>query len=560
MRFPIGTSDFRQLRREGLHYVDKTGLVVDIVRSSDRILLFPRPRRFGKTLNLSMLRCWFERTEEDRRDLFAGLAVATAGGDVAATFQRYPTVSLTFKDVKHRDWAACRADVARLVREEVDRLKPVWEAAPLIASERDALTMIAAGTASDTDLHASLRLLTRALHLSTGEPAVLLIDEYDTPIHSGWSGGYYDDVIGFFRNLLSGGLKDNAHLHRGVLTGILRVAKESIFSGLNNVSVFSVLSRPFSSWFGFTEPEVQALCEGVGPAANLPGIRDWYNGYQMGDTVVYNPWSVLRYLSNPADGFVPYWVNTASHDLLRSLLVEGGMGLHDDLALLMRGGEIEAPISENIHLRDLPRSVTTVWSFLLFSGYLKASAVRQEDGELRARLTIPNREVRATYREMFLTWFDLGLGSRSSARALSAALLAGDAETFGGLLERLVVQSLSFFDVGRRTPEAVYQAFLVGLLVQLDQTHVVDSNRESGFGRYDVCVRPRTPGRPGAVLELKSYDPERGTSPEQALDAAVAQLRGRGYATALRQAGADPAWQWAAVFDGKRVHVRVERG
>lgn len=202
----------------------------------------------------------------------------------------------------------------------------------------------------------------------------------------------------------------------------------------------------------------------MGPAADPDGVRDWYNGYRMGDTVVYNPWSVLRYLSNPAEGFVPYWVNTASHDLLRGLVVEGGMGLHDDLALLMRGGEIEAQISEDIHLRDLPRSVATVWSFLLFAGYLKASAT--------------------------------------------------------------------------------------------EATHIVDSNRESGFGRSDVCVRPRMPGRPGAALELKGYDPDRWISPEKALDAAMAQLRDRAYATSLRQAGAYPIWQWAAVFDGKRVHVR----
>ena len=560
MRLPIGYSDFRQLRREGFDYVDKTGLVVEIVRSTAQVFCFPRPRRFGKTLNLSMLRYWFERTDEARGDLYAGLAVASAGDDVAATFQRHPTVFLTFKDVKHRDWPACRADMAGLIQTEADRLRPVWESAPLTDSERVSLTTIVVGTATDTDLHGSLRLLTRALHLATGQRAVLLIDEYDTPIHAGWGGGYYDEVIGFFRNLLSSGLKDNAHLYRGVLTGILRVAKESVFSGLNNVSVYTVLSSPFSAWFGFTEPEVQALCDAAGPGVDVQGLRTWYNGYQMGDTVVYNPWSVLRYLSNPAGGFQPYWVNTASHDLLRSLLVEGGMGLHDDLALLMRGGVVEASISETINLRDLPKSVATVWSFLLFSGYLKAASTRWDDGRLYAVLAIPNREVRTSYQDMFLTWLELGVGSESSARALGGALLSGDAETFEGLLQRLIVESLSFFDAHRRTPEAVYQAFLVGLFIHLDATHIVDSNRESGFGRYDVCVQPRTPGRPGAVLELKSYDATRWSAPDLALDAAMGQLRDRAYATRLRQAGADPVWQWGAVFDGKRVFVRVEAG
>lgn len=558
MRFPIGFSDFRQLRLDAYDYVDKTALAADVVRAADQVLLFPRPRRFGKTLNLSMLRYWFERSTEDRRALFAGLAVTSAGPEVAATFQRYPTVYLTFKDTKHANWAACRADVAFNLRMETERLRPVWGSAALLDSERTSLDAIVAGTASDTDLHLSIRLLTRALHLATGEAAVLLIDEYDTPIHAGWSGGYYDEVIGFFRNFLSSGLKDNPHIYRGVLTGILRVAKESIFSGLNNVAVYSVLAQPFSSHFGFTEPQVQALCEGVGPTADLNGIREWYNGYRMGGTIMYNPWSVLRYLSHPEEGFQPYWVNTASHDLLRSVVVQGGMGLHDDLARLMAGGEIEVPISESIQLRDLARDVTTVWSFLLFTGYLKVSATRLEDGQLWGTLSIPNQELHTSYREMFRTWLDLGLGSATRARALCSALLAGDTEAFEGLLSRLVVESLSFFDAHSRTPEAVYQAFLVGLFIQLDKTHIVDSNRESGYGRYDVCVRPRTAGQPGAVLELKSYDAERGT-PDQALDAAVKQLTDRAYATSLRQAGAEPVWQWAAVFDGKRVRARAQQ-
>ena len=575
-RLPLGTSDFAQLRRGGDYYVDKTGLAVELIRTSSRVVLLPRPRRFGKTLNLSMLRYWFERPispgADDIAMLYAGLDVARAGDDVAARYQRHPVIFLTFKDVKNKTWATCRANVLALLQDEVVRLRPAWGDAPLADHDRQLLEALAVGTASDAALQSALRVLCRAIALGTGEDAVLLIDEYDTPIHSGWIHGYYDDVIELFRNLLSGGLKDNPHIYRGVLTGILRVAKESIFSGLNNVDVHTLLSDSFSRWFGFTEGEVQALCARVGPDVDLDGIREWYDGYLMGDEVVYNPWSVLSYLSARKNGFKPYWINTASDEILRKLLIGSGLGIQADLGTLVAGGEIEKQVSENIQLRDLGRTSADVWSFLLFSGYLKASNVRVGDRTV-AKLRIPNREVVLGYRAMFLRWLDEGLGADSEVGALCQSLLSGDEVGFEGRLQRLVVNSLSYFDVGGRTPEAVYQAFLVGLLVQLDATHIVDANREAGFGRYDVCVRPRlngagspvgaqpspTAGRSGAVLELKVVDPNRETW-ETALESAMRQIHDRAYASALHEAGADPVWLWAAVFDGKRVRVQVERG
>ena len=565
LRLPLGASDFAQLRRAGSYYVDKSGLAVELIRSSASVVLLPRPRRFGKTLNLSMLRYWFERPLEpgaaDIPGLFAGLDVSTAGEDVAARLQRHPVIFLTFKDVKNKTWATCRENVLALLRSEVLRHRPTWSAVALADDDRQVLEALAAGTASDTALQSALRVLCRAIALGTGEDAVLLIDEYDTPIHSGWIHGYYDDVIELFRNLLSGGLKDNPHIYRGVLTGILRVAKESIFSGLNNVAVHTLLSGPFSRWFGFTDAEVDELCRLAGPEADREGIRQWYNGYLMGGRVVYNPWSVLSYLSAMSDGFKPYWINTASDEILRKLLIGSGLGIQADLGALVAGGEIEKQVSENIQLRDLGRTSADVWSFLLYSGYLKASDLRVGDRTV-AKLRIPNREVVLGYRAMFLRWLDDGLGADSEVGALCESLLSGDEVGFEGRLQRLVVNSLSYFDVGGRTPEAVYQAFLVGLLVQLDATHIVDANREAGFGRYDVCVRPRLDvagSRAGAVLELKVVDPNRETW-EAALDSAMRQVHDRAYASALREAGADPVWLWAAVFDGKRVRVKVERG
>ena len=560
-RLPIGTSDFAQLRREGLLYVDKTGLAVDVIRSLRRVVLLPRPRRFGKTLNLTMLRSFFERGA-DADGLFDGLEVMASGPDVVEHFQRHPVIFLTFKDVKHDSWVACLRGVARVVGTEVLRLWPALVAAGLAAPEQAVLEALAHRRADEEDLAFSLSLLSRALHQATGEPAVILIDEYDTPIHAGFVHDYYEKVVPFFRNFLSGGLKDNAHLYRGVITGILRVAKESIFSGLNNVAVHTTMSEAFSKHFGFTETEVEALAVAAGQPAAVAELRAWYNGYRMGSGEIYNPWSILCALANPTDGLRSYWLNTASDDILRELLIRDGLGIQDDLAALIRGESISRPISEEIVLRDVRRDPEALWSFLLFSGYLtlESPLSRDADGRPNSPLRVPNREVAGVYKTLFQGWMRRSLSPPAdSPQRLAAALLEGDAATFRMLLGRLMMEALSYHDTGGRRPEAVYQAFIVGLLVQLEATHDVRSNRESGFGRYDVMVRPRTAGQPGAVLELKVIDTEDGETPDQALSAAMAQVRDRAYAAELQAAGASPVWQWAAVFDGKRAWVEVER-
>lgn len=556
MRLPIGYSDFAQLRRENLTYVDKTGLVVELIRSTVQAVLLPRPRRFGKTLNLTMLRYFFERSDEDRRPLFDGLAVAGAGEDVLSHLGRHPVIFLTFKDVKHATWAECVRGIAGVLAAEVLRLEPLLDRAGLRPEEAAMLGRLRAGTADLAEMGGLLTRLSEWLHRATGEEVVLLVDEYDTPIHTGFARGYYDEVVGFLRHLLGGGLKDNVHLYRGVITGILRVAKESIFSGLNNLAPYSILSQGHSAAFGFTEAETSALAAGV----ELGPVRDWYNGYRMGTQVVYNPWSVLNYLHHPQDGLRPYWVNTASDDILQELLIGRGLGVQDDLSALLRGESIRKPISENIVLRAVRNDADALWSFLLFCGYLTPvdPMSRDENGLPDLELRIPNREVSIVYRTIFASWMREALAGQSDAPArLGRALLGGDADTFRRLLQKLIVESLSYHDLG--TPEAVYQAFIVGLLVHLEPTHEVRSNRESGFGRYDVMVRPRAAGQAGAVIELKVIDTDEGETVEQALDAAMAQVEGRAYATELHAAGAEPVWQWAAVFDGKRAWVRTGR-
>ncbi len=560
-RLPIGFSDFATIRRQSLLYVDKSALAAEVVRSPRQVVLLPRPRRFGKTLNLTMLRAFFERGD-DAAELFEGLAVTRAGPDVLEHMGRHPVIFLTFKDVKQRDWETCLDKIAGLISAEVVRLRPALASLEMAPEERELLLTLAGRHPPLACLEGALALLSRLLHAATGEPVVILIDEYDTPIHAGFAQGYYDEVVSFTRNLLSAGFKDNPHLYRGVITGILRVAREALFSGLNNVAVHTVLSDAFADHFGFLEEEVVALAEGCGVASLMPALQDWYNGYQVGSRRVYNPWSITNALANPADGLRPYWVNTASDEILRDLLVQSGLSVHEEIAALIRGETILRPISEDITLREVHEAPEALWSFLLFSGYLTATApaARGTEGIPDTPLRVPNREVATVYRGLFSRWMERGLASWSDApRQLAHALLHGDAETFESLLERLMVRALSFHDVAVRQPEAVYQAFIVGLLVQLEATHEVRSNRESGHGRYDLLVRPRAAGSPGAILELKVIQARRGETSEQALERAMAQVRDRDYAAELFAAGAAPVWCWAAVFDGKRVSTLVEQ-
>jgi hypothetical protein len=555
LRLPIGQSDFRVLREQGYTYVDKSAFIVDVLEASAQVLLLPRPRRFGKTLNLSMMRYYVERSAEDQSELFAGLEVE--GSTTArAHQQRYPVMFLTFKDIKESSWDACLSGLAGVLAGLYREHAYLLDSEVLQPQERDAFTAILNGTAPVTQAAAALRELSRLLALHHGERVVLLIDEYDTPLHAAYHGRYYDQAVGHLRNLLSGGLKDNPHLFKGVLTGILRVAKESIFSGLNNLAVYSILRPEFATAFGFTEPEVAELAELAGaPEANA-GIREWYDGYRFGERTLYNPWSVINFLDSEDRKFRPYWIATSSNDLVREMMTTGPHGLRTELEALLSGGTVDKPIEEHIVLRDIDTKPDALWSFLLFSGYLRARELYTDALDQQwARLDLPNREVRAALATMVKDWLSERVGGASEVQALLQALLRGNARVLEHYLSRMMKVSLSDHDTGGREPERVIHGFIVGLLVGLQPEYEVRSNRESGLGRYDVMVLPRTAGRPGVVLELKTVEVDDGETPSAALESALRQIRERDYATELRERGASPIIELAAVFDGKRAWV-----
>jgi hypothetical protein len=560
-RLPIGISDFRKLRETGLRYVDKTSFVADVLDSPVEALLFPRPRRFGKTLNLSTLRCFIEKTPEDARPLFAGLAIEQRP-EAWAHFQRYPVIFMTFKDIKASSFALALSALRQVIAEAYRQHRYLLEGDALDEQQREDFLQVLGKKGDDTLYWSALRDLSAHLHRHHGEKVAILIDEYDTPIHAGFGAGYYDAVVEFFRNFLSGGLKDNSHLWKGVLTGILRIAKESIFSGLNNLSVYSILRPAFATSFGFTPDEVARLAEDAGHASTLPDMERWYNGYRFAGQIVYNPWSVLNFLASEDQVLRPYWVSTSSMDLVRDmLLARVGDDDDGDIETLLRGKSITKLIDENVALRDLPPDADTMWGFLLFTGYLTATRVRQRDELVEVRLKIPNREVRAAYRTVFKLWLSRALGDGRRVHDLARALLAGDAETAQRLLQTLLLHSLSFHDTGKGPgePERVYHAFMLGLLVWLGPRYRVSSNREAGYGRCDVMIAPRTAGEPGVVMELKSVDKAKRETPAKAMASALKQLRSRDYAAELRAAGASPVREIGVVFEGKKVKVAVAK-
>ncbi len=558
VRFPIGISDFRKVREAGFFYVDKTALIDDVLNESAQVLLAPRPRRFGKTLNLSMLRYFLEKSAEDRRPFFAGLAIASSES-AWAHFQRYPVIFMTFKDVKPRSWEDCLTGMANVLAEAYEEHRYLLTEGNLDAENARLFTAILDRRAAKSELVIALNLLSRLLARHHDEQVVILIDEYDSPIHAGYTNKYYDDVVAFFRDFLSGGLKDNVDLFKGVLTGILRVAKESLFSGLNNISVYSLLRARFATAFGFTETEVRGLVEAVGKAESLDSIRAYYNGYLFGGQAIDNPWSVLSFLDRGDGVLRPYWIETSSNDLVRELLLTGPRGVATELETLLAGGTLDKRLDENIVLRDIASRSDAIWSFLLFTGYLKAVEVSYVDGRQWGKLAVPNAEVAIALADMAQAWLEAQAGGSDQLQSLLDALLRGDAPVVERHLAHMVKVNLSFFDTATPEPERFYHGLVVGLLAGLAPRYDVRSNRESGYGRCDVMVLPRGAGQPGVVLELKRVDTEAGETTEKAFRAAFRQIRERDYAAELRERGALPIHEMVAVFEGKRVFVRTAR-
>ena len=554
-KLPIGISDYKRVISEEYYYVDKTDFIRQIVEDGSLITLLPRPRRFGKTLNLSTLRYFFEKTEGNvYRPLFKGKNIE--GWKGFDKYQgKYPVILLTLKDCKADTFEETLIQIGIQMQQEFERHRYLLDD-QLSEINREWFDKILRLQTDNIILQNSLLLLSDLLTTHWGMPPLVLLDEYDTPIHVAFDKGYYDRMIGFMRNFMSLVFKDNTDIFRGVITGILRVSKESIFSGLNNIDVDTILENPMSTSFGFTQEETDRMLDDYSFGSHKEEVKEWYNGYLFGGKTIYNPWSVLSYINK--DGILaPYWVNTGSDVLLRHLLADGPAQIRDGVEALIQGDPVRSVINDKLAFPDLLAKPANIWSFMLFSGYLKASdPVLLPNNLTEYKLDVPNREVSTVFETIIQSWIDGGPVKNDRLERMLQALDENNMPIFQRLLNDFVVNTLSYYDTSGRDPEKVYQAFLLGMLVS-SGAYEVSSNRESGLGRYDILMRPRNIQKRGIIMELKLYDPMFDKSVDDVLASALGQIEEKQYAATLHAAGVTDILKMAITFDGKRVWIKT---
>jgi Predicted AAA-ATPase/PD-(D/E)XK nuclease superfamily len=556
-RLPVGYSDFSDLIRHQLDFVDKTLFIKEVFdNTGTQVSVITRPRRFGKTLNLSMLHYFLasEIRGQATQRLFDGLKIAASDPAYLSHQGKYPVIFVSFKDIKGKDFASAYAILEHLLSALYSEHYYLLSSTQLLEKEKKIFSSIMEKESNPAEIGYSLRDLSHYLHRHFGIKPWILIDEYDTPIQSGYLNGYYEEIVGLIRTMFSAALKDNPSLEKSVITGILRISKESLFSGANNIRVYSILEKEYSEHFGFTEAEVDGLLEKYRLAERSPRIRDWYNGYQIGSTIIYNPWSLINCIQN--GGLLkPYWVNTSGNDLVKHLLARGDLRVKTDLEAIIHHESITALVSENMVFGDLEKDRNAMWSLLLFCGYFKPIHIEYKNGLIQCELAVPNQEIMALYHHLIQGWLSEPLGAQYLDFLLS--LTEGRVEEFIDRLQQYLIQTLSIFDATGREPEKFYHGFVLGMMVSLSDTHEVKSNHESGYGRYDVMLIPKDIEQLGIVIEFKTVRDEKIDLKSAAAEA-LQQIEHRAYATELKQRGLQRILKMGLAFRNKEVTMQTQ--
>ena len=551
---PVGNSNWAEVKA-GYWSADKTQFISGLLDRKSTVAVFTRPRRFGKTFAMRMLQSFFEKTEKSNACLFKGTKVWQKR-EHRAEQGKYPVIFITFKDAKREDWRLTRMKIAAAIRDEYDRHATAFTARGCPETAKSFYRRICVKQETPDDLDGALGVLAAALHSYHKERPVILIDEYDSPINYAATHGFGEEALQFFHNFLSGAMKDGEHCRLGVITGILRVAKEGVLSGLNNPKVYSVFDDAFSDCFGFTEEEVRGMLATFGHPEKIDEAKDWYDGYRFGGCEIYNPWSLLNYVD---DGFTPkpYWLSTSSNDLVGDVLSRLSPEMRDTVANLLEKKEGEATISPDLGPYGLIQDNEEIlWSLLVHTGYLKVTSGPDSNGT--ATIAFPNRELRRVFRDDILARMKRQPSGQLVGR-LTRALSSGDSERFRKSLEDFLSVSASYFDTAK---EDFFHGLLLGLMAALIESYEIRSNREEGDGRPDILMRPR-PGitLPGVVLELKSPKiPARASQKRigALLTAAAKQARKqideKRYAAEMEADGV-PVLKYGIGFSGKRVSL-----
>ena len=546
---PVGIEDFKELIQEGYYYIDKTLLIDEMLMNKSKVTLFTRPRRFGKTLNMSMIKYFFDvKDKEENKKLFENLKVSNS--EYMSEQGKYPVIFISLKDLKEDTWEECLESIKDIMykifneynflREKLNvvekrQFDKIWE---IIGNERNFKT--------------SLLDLSNYLNKYYGEKVIILIDEYDAPIINAFDKGYYNEAINFFQTFYSSALKTNNSLKYGVLTGITRIIKEGIFSGLNNLKVDTILNKKYSEYFGLLESEVIEMLDYFGMKYKIEEVKEWYDGYIFGESEVYNPWSIVNYIDNGE--IKAYWANVSGNTLLENMLDHAGESVYDDLKRFTDGESIEKYISDGTTIKSLLNNDDEIWQLLLYSGYLTKDE-KQKEIDVTSEYTdiynlrIPNKEIRKYFGNMFLNRF---FGTEVKTNILIKALENGDIKKFEKTLGEIMINMLSHFDLDKEM-EKIYQVFMIGLVGFLMGKYEIISNDESGYGRYDLAMIPIKSNEKAYLMEFKISKTKKGM--EERAQKALKQIDEKKYDTKLKARGIKNILKIGVAFYGKEVKV-----
>ena len=529
----IGIQNFEKLREKDCFYIDKTSFMKEWWENNDDVTLITRPRRFGKTLNMSMVETFFSVKYADRGDLFEGLSIWEEE-EYRKKQGTYPVISLSFANVKEKEYKTARKKICQFLTNLYAKCSFLIDSGVLYESDIRYFKRVSEDM-DDSDATLALYQLSDYLYRYYGKKVIILLDEYDTPMQEAYVDGYWDEMAAFIRSLFNSTFKTNPWLERGIMTGITRVSKESIFSDLNNLEVVTTTSDKYTDSFGFTEKEVFAALDEFGLGEKKEEVRRWYDGFIFGDhRDIYNPWSILHFLNKGK--VADYWVNTSSNALVSKLIREGSVGIKEKFEILLRGETIQCPINEQIVYDQLDYNENAIWSLLVASGYLKVLRYDTKKAGRRQlyELGLTNEEVKDMFEEMVSEWFTRIPGEYNS---FVNALLSGDVESMNFYMNQVALNSFSFFDTGKNPagedPERFYHGFMLGMVVDLKEEYIITSNRESGFGRYDVMLEPKNPKDDAIILEFKVLNPKKEGSLEDTVQNALRQIEERQYAAQL---------------------------
>ena len=545
---PIGIENFEDIIKDNYYYVDKSMLIEDILVNRAAVTLFTRPRRFGKTLNMSMIKYFFDvRNKDENRKLFEGLKIF--GSEYMKEQGKYPVIFVSLKDLRADTWEMCLLEIKKLISKIYREFQYITE--KMNEDDKEIYDSIK-NRKNDMDLNTSIELLSEYLFEYYGERVIILIDEYDAPIINAFDKGYYNEAINFFQVFYSSALKTNDSLKYGILTGITRIIKEGIFSGLNNLKVDTILNKKFSEYFGLLESEVIKMLDYFEMKYKIEEVKEWYNGYIFGDKRIYNPWSIINYVDNGE--IKAYWANVSGNTLLENMLDQAGEDVYTDLKRFTDGESIEKYISDGTTIKSLLSNDDEIWQLFLYSGYLTKAKEQIEIDETSEytniyNLKIPNKEIRKYFGNMFLNRF---FGTELKTSILIKALESGDIKKFEKTLGEIMVNMLSHFDLDSEM-EKIYQVFMIGLVGFLMGKYEIISNNESGYGRYDLAMIPIKSNEKAYLMEFKISKTEKGMTLKA--EEALKQIDEKKYDTRLKARGIKNILKIGIAFYGKKVKV-----